>query len=414
MKAMGTPRAAIVGSALALLSAGAACEPVPPDVPQNASDVPPPARPPAPAAPAAASAGVAAPGEGDAQYASAEYAVGENADAYDDNDPAALKDFRPALDPYGSWVDDRTYGTVWVPSESAVGQDFTPYSTAGHWVYDDDWVWVSEYPWGWAPFHYGRWILIEGRGWSWVPGRVYRGAWVTWGVDDGNTYLGWAPMGPDFVWFGGYSVAWTVYVGPRWVYCPRGEVFSPRVGARVVAGAAAAPVAARMRPYVSASPTVAGPSPQRLGLAPSQVPHGAGPNAQSVARAQAFARPSTAAPVGGSTATRVQAPSARPVTGSAASPYAVPGSRAPVPAYSGARSLPSQGTVARPEVVPYRGPVAPAPPPVGAGVRPPATPTPTPRTPPAEQPVRVAPRSYAPPPAAGRSVAPSAGGGHHR
>jgi hypothetical protein len=406
MKAMGSPRAVVIGSALALLAAAAACEPVPPDVPQNASDVPPPA--PAPAAPAAASASVSAPGQGDAQYASAEYAVGENADAYDDNDPAALKDFRPALDPYGSWVDDRTYGTVWVPSESAVGQDFTPYSTAGHWVYDDDWVWVSDYSWGWAPFHYGRWILIEGRGWSWVPGRVYRGAWVTWGMDDGNTYLGWAPMGPDFVWFGGYAVGWTVYVGPRWVYCPRGEVFSPRVGTRVVAGAAAAPVAARMRPYVSASPTVAGPSPQRLGLAPSQVPHAAG-SAQSVARAQAFARPSTAAAVGGSTATRVQAPSARPVTGAAASPYAAgPGSRAPVPVYSGTHSLPSpQGTVGRPEVVPYRGTVAP--PPVGAGVRPPATPA-------AHVPegARVAPHSYAPPPAAGRSVAPSGGGGHHR
>jgi len=79
------------------------------------------------------------------------------------------------LDPYGNWVEDATYGTAWVPSPTVVGDDFTPYQTAGHWAYDDDYVWVSEYSWGWAPFHYGRWVYVGGVGWEWIPGRTYAG-----------------------------------------------------------------------------------------------------------------------------------------------------------------------------------------------------------------------------------------------
>src|SRR5262245_56205214 len=124
--------------------------------------------------PSAAGAQQASAGD-DTMYASGEYAIGEDPDSYQDNDPSALTDFRAPLEPYGTWVDDSTYGTVWQPSRTVVGADFVPYSTAGHWVYDDDWVWVSDYEWGWAPFHYGRWVWIDGRGWIWIPGRVYRG-----------------------------------------------------------------------------------------------------------------------------------------------------------------------------------------------------------------------------------------------
>ncbi|HET9956234.1 MAG TPA: hypothetical protein VFQ61_17120, partial [Polyangiaceae bacterium] len=35
-----------------------------------------------------------------------------------DRDPRALSDFRPSLDPYGSWVNHPSYGTVWIPSRA--------------------------------------------------------------------------------------------------------------------------------------------------------------------------------------------------------------------------------------------------------------------------------------------------------
>jgi len=33
--------------------------------------------------------------------------------------------------------------------------------------------WIDETPWGWAPFHYGRWVYIDGF-WAWAPGPVVR------------------------------------------------------------------------------------------------------------------------------------------------------------------------------------------------------------------------------------------------
>jgi hypothetical protein len=78
-------------------------------------------------------------------------------------------------------------------------------------------------------------------------------------------------------------------------------VFSPTVGARVVTGGAAGPIASR----VTAQPTVAhGPEPMRLGYSASQIPHATGASAAGIARAQQFSRPSTATALGAHGATR--------------------------------------------------------------------------------------------------------------
>jgi hypothetical protein len=266
--------------------------------------IPPPGPPIPPAGGAAAEA--AAPPDDEGRYASGEYTIGADSDSYADDDPSALTDFRAPLEPYGTWSDDATYGTVWSPAPSAVGADFTPYVSAGHWAYDDDYVWVSDYSWGWAPFHYGRWVFVDGRGWSWIPGREYRGAWVNWEVDDGYSYLGWAPMGPAFVWFGGAPVIYRGYWGPRWSYVPRGDVFAPRVGARVVVGPSAIAIGGRMRPYTVSEGRL-GPPPARFGYRGDQVPRVTAGASIGVAHAQQFARPSTARPLGASAPSRGEA-----------------------------------------------------------------------------------------------------------
>ncbi|HEY9166615.1 MAG TPA: DUF6600 domain-containing protein [Candidatus Kryptonia bacterium] len=110
--------------------------------------------------------------------------------------------FYDQLSPYGQWVDNPTYGYVWIPN---AGPDFVPYFTGGQWVLSDDgWTWVSDYDWGWAPFHYGRWDYDNVYGWFWVPDNVWGPSWVTW--RQGNGYYGWAPMRPGVsieVSFGG-------------------------------------------------------------------------------------------------------------------------------------------------------------------------------------------------------------------
>jgi len=96
---------------------------------------------------------------------------------------------------------------VWFPT--SVPDDWAPYRF-GHWDWIEPWgwTWVDDQPWGFAPFHYGRWANIDGH-WGWVPGAVqphpvYAPALVAF-VDapddsdnspDGGPDVGWFPLGP--------------------------------------------------------------------------------------------------------------------------------------------------------------------------------------------------------------------------
>jgi hypothetical protein len=221
------------------------------------------------------------------------------ADDYADTDPSALTDFRSTLDPYGNWVDDSSYGTVWQPDASVVGADFEPYVTNGHWTYDDDqYTWASDFDWGWAPFHYGRWVYVGGRGWCWIPGRRYAGAWVDWRVGDpGYGYIGWGPLAPTWYWRDGmaYDIGWDV--DSPYVFCGTGDLFAPSLRGRILAGPRVRDIGRHTRPYrngrTAANPTV-GPSPSRYGMMPpSRVPATPG-----VIRARAFAHASSAIALG--------------------------------------------------------------------------------------------------------------------
>ena len=111
----------------------------------------------------------------------------------DNGDAQSYENFHDQLSPYGNWVNYAGYGYVWVPAN--VDQDFSPYVTAGHWVYTDyGWTWASDYDWGWAPFHYGRWFRDNTYGWMWMPGTEWAPAWVSWGSYD--NYYCWAPLAP--------------------------------------------------------------------------------------------------------------------------------------------------------------------------------------------------------------------------
>ena len=120
------------------------------------------------------------------------------------------------LDAYGAWRQMPEYGAVWVPSGVAVG--WSPYSL-GHWVWVSPWgwTWVDDEPWGFAPYHYGRWIYGGGF-WGWAPGPYYgrpfyAPALVGWfggprfGVGFGFGFgggIGWCPLGwgePFLPWY---------------------------------------------------------------------------------------------------------------------------------------------------------------------------------------------------------------------
>jgi hypothetical protein len=103
--------------------------------------------------------------------------------------------FYTKLDRYGEWRETSDYGYVWQPREAERSRNWHPY-TEGRWVYTDaGWTWVSEEPFGWATYHYGRWTRLRGVGWVWVPGNEWAPAWVSWRKS--NDYVGWAPLPPE-------------------------------------------------------------------------------------------------------------------------------------------------------------------------------------------------------------------------
>jgi hypothetical protein len=113
----------------------------------------------------------------------------------DERQPSASYDtFYTQLDRYGDWRETSDYGYVWQPRQ-AQSRSWRPY-TNGHWVYTDaGWTWVSEEPFGWATYHYGRWTRLRNIGWVWVPGDEWAPAWVSWRKS--NDYVGWAPLPPE-------------------------------------------------------------------------------------------------------------------------------------------------------------------------------------------------------------------------
>ena len=131
-----------------------------------------------------------------------------------DEDAAAVTGFGD-LYAAGDFANDPQYGQVWYPR--ATPADWAPYRD-GHWAYVEPWgyTWIDDQPWGFAPFHYGRWTQIDRR-WAWIPGRfnpepVYAPALVVfmggvgWNIGGGDA-IGWAPLAPDEIYRPGYSVS---------------------------------------------------------------------------------------------------------------------------------------------------------------------------------------------------------------
>ena len=118
-----------------------------------------------------------------------------------------------SLDEHGTWRAVPEYGTVWFPRVVVAG--WVPYRHGRWtWVSPWGWTWIDDAPWGFAPFHYGRWVVVGGA-WCWVPGTwvarpVYSPALVAWvgapgvSVGVGLGAVGWFPLGPREIYMPPY------------------------------------------------------------------------------------------------------------------------------------------------------------------------------------------------------------------
>jgi hypothetical protein len=105
------------------------------------------------------------------------------------------------LDDNGTWKEEPDYGSVWVPNNVSPG--WAPYSN-GYWNYVGPWGWtyVDYAPWGFAPFHYGRWNNFGGY-WGWCPGPIG-------GAFYGPAFVGFlgGGFGSGFGFGAGFGVGW--------------------------------------------------------------------------------------------------------------------------------------------------------------------------------------------------------------
>ena len=127
------------------------------------------------------------------------------------------------LDQNGIWRDDPEYGPLWLPRVVAPG--WVPYRDGNWtWISPWGWTWVDNAPWGYAPFHYGRWVHVNQR-WAWAPGRhigrpVWAPALVGWiggsgwslsfGASGGHRARpaqGWYPLSPRDSFVPGYRLS---------------------------------------------------------------------------------------------------------------------------------------------------------------------------------------------------------------
>ncbi|MGB8475292.1 MAG: DUF6600 domain-containing protein [Candidatus Acidiferrum sp.] len=113
------------------------------------------------------------------------------------------------LDDNGTWSEQPDVGPIWYPND--VQPDWAPYSV-GYWSYIGPWgwTWVDDEPWGFAPFHYGRWDFYGGR-WGWCPG----------------PRIGLAVYGPAFVGFLGGGFGFGGGIGVGWFPLGWGEPYHP-------------------------------------------------------------------------------------------------------------------------------------------------------------------------------------------
>jgi hypothetical protein len=122
------------------------------------------------------------------------------------------------LDDNGVWLADAANTQAWCPTR--VSKTWVPYREGRwSWVEPWGWTWVDDQPWGYAPFHYGRWETIANNrctsGWAWVPGPVV--AQPVWApalvafvdgaaldLSQGPNVEAWFPLGPTAPYFPWY------------------------------------------------------------------------------------------------------------------------------------------------------------------------------------------------------------------
>jgi hypothetical protein len=139
--------------------------------------------------------------------------------------------FYDDLAQYGNWIERPNYGWTWTPRD--VSSSWRPYED-GHWVNSDQgWTWITDEPYGWATYHYGRWYEDPEIGWTWVPGEQWAPSWVSW--QEGGDYVGWAPLPPSVSVSAGFNGILSVSLAQdAYIFVPERNFLETRLSTYIV------------------------------------------------------------------------------------------------------------------------------------------------------------------------------------
>jgi len=265
-----------------------------------------------------------------------------------------------ALDGHGAWRNEPAYGPVWYPD--IPDPDWAPYRNGRwRWVAPWGWTWVDAAPWGFAPFHYGRWIFLAGR-WGWAPG------------GPGNAALRWQPVyAPALVGFygsSGWQASATASPLVGWYPLAPGEVYWPAYTQQIVyvrsLNAASVVGAAQINALPAAGSALPAHRFSRTSFAATAMPQEAWAAQQPVSQALVALPPSAlaAAPLAGArwAPTLMVAPAPAPNPSPATAPtQASTAAVAPVPAdaYAPRPAAVQRSASANANASPFKHPVAP-------------------------------------------------------
>ena len=138
-----------------------------------------------------------------------------------------IETFVNILSSQGNWHRNEQWGWVWQPRNAPPW--WRPYAS-GTWIATKDFgmVWHSYESFGWAVYHYGRWVHQPDEGWFWVPDTEWGPGWVSWRA--GNGYVGWAPMPPKSPGDFGVSIEDGCGTPPQsWLFVPENQLLTANV-----------------------------------------------------------------------------------------------------------------------------------------------------------------------------------------
>jgi len=123
--------------------------------------------------------------------------------------------------------EDPDYKEIWVP-ETNKDPEWKPYQDGKWQDYENNtYIWISNEPFGYIAYHFGRWQWHPELGWYWIPTYEWGPAWVSW--YHSTQYVFWTPLHYDSQYYRGFSKYYTKTDPRVWLGVKKDQLKNPNL-----------------------------------------------------------------------------------------------------------------------------------------------------------------------------------------